>query len=115
MWWSSAVNLSFFLCLAACRMRSSPCDTVARFCARSVLCWLAFPSALALGSTNSAADCSALFVGFTATMAGADLLRPCLLGHCFSPSPCRPLREAGPPAEPHVFPLPAQEPPHNTR
>ncbi len=26
MWWRSAVNRSFFLCLAACRMRSSACD-----------------------------------------------------------------------------------------
>jgi hypothetical protein len=27
------VNLSFFLCLAACRMRSSACATLSRFCA----------------------------------------------------------------------------------
>jgi len=55
------VNFSSVLCLATCRMRSNPCDTVARFCARPVLCWLAFPSAPALGSTVSAADRSALF------------------------------------------------------
>ena len=55
--------------LATCRMRSSACDTVPRLCVRPVLCWLAFPAASALGSTGSAADCSALFVGFTATMA----------------------------------------------
>jgi RNA-directed DNA polymerase len=65
------VNLSFLLCLAACRMRSSPCDTVARFCVRPVLCWLAFPLAPALGSTGSDADCSAAFAGFAATMAGS--------------------------------------------
>jgi hypothetical protein len=63
----SAVNLSFFLCLAACRMRSSACDTLARSCARRVLCWLAFPLVSVLGSTGSAADRSALFVGFPAT------------------------------------------------
>src|SRR5436853_7792973 len=50
MWWRSAVNFSFFLCLAACRMRASACDTVPRLCARPMLCWLAFPSASALGS-----------------------------------------------------------------
>ncbi len=44
-WWRSAVNFSFFRCLAAWRMRSNACDTRSRFCARCVLCWLAFPSA----------------------------------------------------------------------
>src|SRR4030088_3247098 len=48
MWCRSVVNFSSVLCLATCRMRSSPCDTVARFCARSVLCWLAFPRPLPL-------------------------------------------------------------------
>ena len=54
-------------------MRSSACDTVSRLCARPVLCWLAFPSASALGSTGSAADRSALFVGFPATVAESRL------------------------------------------
>src|SRR5215217_2071983 len=45
MWWSSAVNRSFFLCLAACRRRSSAWDTLSRFRARRVLCWSAFPLA----------------------------------------------------------------------
>jgi hypothetical protein len=31
-----------------------------------VLCWFAFPSASALGSTGSAAGCSALFASFSA-------------------------------------------------
>ena len=44
MWWKSAVNRSFLLCFAACRTRSSACDTLSRFCARRVLCWPAFPS-----------------------------------------------------------------------
>src|ERR1039457_4603809 len=48
MWWRSDVNLSFFLCLALCRMRSSACDTVPRLCVRPVLCWLAFPLVSAL-------------------------------------------------------------------
>ena len=66
------MNFSFFLCLAACRMRSSACDTVPRLCVRSVLCCRAFPLASALGSTGSAADRSTLFVGFPATMAESD-------------------------------------------
>src|SRR5215510_11887819 len=72
------------------RMRSSACDTVARFCARSVLCWLAFPSAPALRSTGSAAVETALFVGFPATMAESDFSRPCIIGYGSSPSRCGP-------------------------
>jgi len=49
------VNRSCFLNLAAWRTRSSACDTRARHCVRFVLCWFAFPSAPALGSTGSAA------------------------------------------------------------
>src|SRR5216684_4050098 len=71
-------------------MGSSPCDTVARFCARPVLCWLAFPSAPALGSTDSAADRSAAFTGFTATTAGSDFSRSCIIGYGSSPSRCGP-------------------------
>src|SRR3977135_2331348 len=90
MWCRSVVNFSSVLCLATCRMRSSPCDTVARFCARSVLCWLAFPSDPALGSTDSAADRSAAFTGFTATTAGSDFSRSCIIGYGSSPSRCGP-------------------------
>src|SRR5712672_2860861 len=90
MWWRSVVNFSLVLCLATCRMRSSPCDTVARFCARPVLCWLAFPSAPALGSADSAADRSTAFTGFTATMAGSDFSRSCIIGYGSSPSRCGP-------------------------
>jgi hypothetical protein len=89
-WWRSAVNRSFFLCLAACRTRSSAWDTLPRFCARHVLCWLAFPSAPALGSTGSATGRPALFVGFVATMAGSDFSRPCITGYGSSPSRCGP-------------------------
>src|SRR5215208_2484428 len=90
MWWRSEVNLSFFLSVATCRMRSSACDTLTRLCARCVLCWFAFPLASALGSTGSAADRSALFVGFTATMAESDFLPPCFIGYGSSPSRCGP-------------------------
>ena len=69
MWWRSEVNRSFFLCLAACRMRSSASDTLSRFCARHVVCWPTFPLAPALRSIDSAANCSALFTDFPATTA----------------------------------------------
>jgi hypothetical protein len=36
-------ELSFFLCRAAVRTRSSAWDTLTRSCARRVLCWPAFP------------------------------------------------------------------------
>src|ERR1700752_3278078 len=67
-------ELSFFRCLAACRTLSSACVTRSRPCVRCVLCWRAFPLAPALGSTGSAAVGTALFVGFTATMAESDFL-----------------------------------------
>jgi hypothetical protein len=69
-------------------------DAGARKSARHVLCWSAFPLVPALGSTGSAvagsaADCStagfaALFAGFTATMAGSDFSRPCIIGYGFT-------------------------------
>jgi hypothetical protein len=48
------------------------CVTLTRLGVRRVLRWRAFPSVPALRSTNSAADPSALFVGFPATMAESD-------------------------------------------
>src|SRR5208337_715274 len=86
MWWRSAVNRSFLLCLAACRMRSSAWDTPARSCARSVLCWPAFPLVPALRSTGSAAVGTALFAGFIATISGSDFSCPCIIGYGSSPS-----------------------------
>src|SRR5436190_24193547 len=41
-----------------------------------------------LGSTDSAADCSALFAGFSATMAKSDFPHPCIIGSGSSPSRC---------------------------
>ena len=41
----------------------------------------------ALGSTGSSAGRPASFIGFTATMAGPDFSRPCVIG--FGSSPCR--------------------------
>ena len=84
-------------------MRPSACDTRVRFCVRHMLCRSAFPLVPALGSTNSAADCSALFAGFTATMTGSDVPRSCIIGYGSSPSRCGPWGQraqrsnAGPP------------------
>src|SRR5262252_8549164 len=89
-WWKSAVNLSFFLSLAILRMCSSACDTLTRLCVRHVLCWLAFPLVPVLGSTGSAADCSALFAGFTATTPGSDFPPPYIIGYDSSSSRCGP-------------------------
>jgi len=69
------VNRSFFLSFAAFGMRSSACDTLSRSCARRLRCWLAFPSAFALGSIGSAVGCPTLFGNFTATMAESDFSR----------------------------------------
>jgi hypothetical protein len=86
-----AGQLSFFLSLAAFRMRSCACDTFVRLCVRCVLCWPAFPLVPALRSTGSAADCSALFADFPATMAGSDFSGPFIIGYGSSPSRCGPV------------------------
>ena len=57
---------------------------------RSMLCRHAIPLASALRSTGSAADLSAAFAGFTATMASSDFPRPCIIGYGSSPSRCGP-------------------------
>jgi hypothetical protein len=50
----------------------------------------AFPLVSALGSADSAADRSALFVGFSATMAKSDFSRACIIGYGSSPPRCGP-------------------------
>src|SRR6476469_8611432 len=94
MWWKSAVNFSFFLSFATFRMRSSACDTLSRLCVRYVLCCSAFRLVPALGSTSSAAGCTALFAGFTATLAESDFSCPCVIGYGSSPSRCGPPHSA---------------------
>src|ERR1700738_5065813 len=90
MWWKSEVNFSFFLSLATRRMRSSAFDALSRSCARRAFCWPAFPLVPALGSPGSVPGRPALFVGFTATTAGADFPCSCLIGYGSSPSRCGP-------------------------
>ena len=95
-WCKSAVNLSFVLVFATCRMRSSACVTLSRLCVRRVLCCSAFSLVPVLGSPGSAAsapatDCSAaalsaLFAGFSATMTESDFPRPCIIDYGSSPS-----------------------------
>src|SRR5258705_3917933 len=113
-WRKSDVNRSFFLCLAACRTRSSACDTLARSCARRVLCWSAFPLVSVLGSTGSATDCSALFVGFMATINGIRLLGSV---HRRLRLLVFPTRTEGvhPPAKPEASRFPCKELPHMLR
>src|ERR1700694_3052031 len=80
-------------------MRSSACDTLSRLCVRCVLCWFAFPLVPALGSPDSAAfgsaadrsaeGRSALFAGFTATMAWSDFSCPYIIGYGILAFPMR--------------------------
>lgn len=91
---------------AACRTRSSPCGTLARFCARRVRCCPVFPLVPALGSTHSAAGFLTLFAGFLATMAGSHFSRPSIIGYNSSPSRCGPVRAAT--GRPRDLPVPVQ-------
>jgi hypothetical protein len=61
MWWRSAVSLSFFLCLATCRMRPSACDTRFQSYARGVLCSSALLLVPALGTSLQLLCCSPPF------------------------------------------------------
>jgi hypothetical protein len=63
---------------------------LSRFCARHVLCWLAFLPVPALRSTGSATGCPALFAGFVATMARSDFSGSCIIGFDSSSSRCGP-------------------------
>src|SRR5271166_5306406 len=78
---------------------SSACDTLSRSCARRVLCWSTFPLVPVLGSTDSAADRSALFVSFAATTTESDFSGPCIGGYDSSSSrrgPAASLRRPNP-------------------
>ena len=89
------MNRSCCLSSAACRTRSSPGDTPARSCARSVPARPAFPSAPSLRSAGSAGARAPLFAGFPATMEGSDFSRPCIIGYGSAPSRCGPGALAG--------------------
>jgi len=70
--------------------RSSPGDTLSRPCVRRVVDAIAFPLVSALGSVDSAVDCSTLFADFFATMAESESSRPCIIGYSSSLSRCGP-------------------------
>jgi hypothetical protein len=86
--WKSAVNRSFFRCLAAIRTRSSAGDTLSRFGARF---WLPFSLASVLRSIAFAADRPVLFGDFLATMMESDFSPPCIIGFGSLPSRCGPV------------------------
>ena len=71
-------------------VRRSACGTLVRLRVRDVLCCFTFPLVPTLGSTSSAANCSALFASFTATMASPDFPPPYIIGYGSSPSRCGP-------------------------
>jgi hypothetical protein len=102
------VSCSFFLCFAACRTRSNAWVTRARLCVRCVLCWSAFPLVPSLGSTNSAAGCPALFVGFIATMPESDFSGSCISGYSSSLSRCGPSGHNGAYGQSRDLPVPEQ-------
>src|SRR5271165_5771663 len=91
-------------------MRSSACDTLTRSCARHVL-WSALPLAPVLGSTGSATDHSALFVGFVATTTESDFSGSCIIGFDSSSSRCGP-GGVRPQAKPEASRFPRKELPH---
>ena len=70
-----------------------------------------FPLVSVLRSTDSAADCSTLFVGFVATTTESDFSRSCITGYYFSRLPSADLRcpSAG---RTRDLPVPAEELPH---
>jgi hypothetical protein len=81
-------------------MRSCACVTAARLSVRAVLCSSSFLLVPPLPSTDSAADRSALFAGFTGTFGESDFSAPCIIGYDLrssrcGPSACQGLRRRG--------------------
>ena len=74
------MNCSFFLCLAAFRMRSKRLDhaSPALRPVRALLVRVSLGPGL--GSTNSAAGRPALFIGFITTMPESDFSESCISG-----------------------------------
>src|SRR5574337_417727 len=81
---------------------------LARRWVRRMRGWLVFPLVLALGSTRSAADRSALFAGFPATMARSDFSDPYIIGFGSSPSRCGPRGNTSPRGQTGDLPVPVQ-------
>ena len=84
-----ALNFSFFRCLVASVHAPAPVTRAPRPSpVRALLAHVSlFPRP---GAAGSAAVAPALFVGFPATLAGSDFLRPCIIGYGSSPFRCGP-------------------------
>ena len=81
MWCKSAVSFSCGFLVAACRIRSTACDTLSRPCVRCVLWPREFPLVEALPSGGSAGALAPLFAAFTGTIASSDFFIPCIIGY----------------------------------
>src|SRR5262252_8320811 len=88
-------------------MRSCACDTASRPCVRTVLCSSAFLLVPSSPSTDSAADCSALFAGFAGTIDECDFFAPCIIGYGLRPSRCGPGHDYR--GQDEDIPVPAQK------
>ena len=74
MWCKSAVSFSCGFLVAACRIRSTACDTLSRPCVRYVLWSCEFPLVEALPSSSSAGAVAPLFAAFIGV--GSEEARP---------------------------------------
>ena len=83
MWCRSAVRRSFGFLFAACRIRATACDTLARHWVRDVLWPSGFPLVEALSSGGSAAAPAPLFAALTGPTASSDFFKPCVIGFGF--------------------------------
>ena len=83
-WCRSAVRRSFGFLVAACRIRSAACDTLARPCVRRVLWLPGFPLAAALLSSDSAGAGAPLFAPFIDTMTASDCFASFVISSDFS-------------------------------
>ena len=94
-WCRSAVRRSFGFLVAACRIRSAACDTLARPCVRRVLWLPGFPLAAALFSRDSAGAGAPLFAPFIDTMAASDCFASFIISSDFSFPSAAPARLPG--------------------
>ena len=80
------MNCSFFLCLAACRTRSSAPGHALPVLRPVRVSLIHVPLGPRPSLTSSADGCLSLFAGFITTAAGSDFSCPCIAGYGSSPS-----------------------------
>ena len=95
MWCKSAVSFSCGFLVAACRTRSTACDTLPRPSVRYVLWSRGFPLVEALPSDDSAGVCAPLFVAIIGITASSDFFIPSIIGYGIFPSSAAPVRLPG--------------------